>query len=1170
MPNNNPPSVVLKPEAIALNALRAATSLFRVIDIDLDPVPEVLLYRFRDNGIGGGFFQRGNTIQPAQQWFEVTASEVNQVRYRGGASKGTESFSIQVFDGRFWSNEATGNITSGNSTPIITPRTARVIPFETKQVSEFFSVFDADGDAPVLYYLRESDDTPEGGHFLLRGQRLPAGVDFTLQPAELSQLQYRGGQTGRAVESVFVRVSDGVTISDEVEIDVVTSGSPGITATGATVLTNQRLLARTLFSYTDPDGDTPFAFNFVDRKTSPITGYFEFKGNRMPSGVWFNVLNSELDQLFYVGGSVGSIGGTPPAPNVEDIGIQAFDGFEFGPITNVAVTTLPRPAVTGVRTSVKANHYLNFATGAVGNTLDSTYSNGTAVLNFTSNVERFLIVDRFKNANGGHFVFKGARVPSAQWFTVQSSELNQLQYRGGAFGFQTEGIEVRAFGNGVWSAPTNFNIDTIRNFFRPDLTVLNAQARLGTVISLEGLFAASDRDNDLLKTFSFFDTGDHAQSGFFTVNGVTQPALTWITLDWDQLGAVRYHMPQVAGNELIRMVVSDGTLTSVIRTGNMQAIPTPVITVDDHDISVDTLEGIPASTLIRQTDTGPAFTRYEVFDENFLPAAGDRTGRLFLRTPGTGNLGEELQGGIVHTLTAEQFARLELQGSEADLGRVLDGILVRATNDITGWSEWSRINVNTDPIGSVSLISGTMHDAVVINGKTVITYSFIDGGNQEGGSRSSPNYPPLPSYYPPNVSNGPGREAQATRALGQPAREMHREVLDYFETIANVDFVEVPYELTASQASMIFGAWGPFDGDVASAGAYAYLPSDGDGRGNFFADVWYNNGPGGIGNENTTDVGLGSYFRYTAFHEIGHALGLKHPFEGTPALSIFNNFTYNTVMAYREGGPGSPFPQYPELPSTLMLYDIQELQRLYGANTTHNSISNQYFYATDDSHQTTLWDAGGVDTINMTNHTVAESIDLREGSWSTVNGVPQSLRIAYGTQIENARGGSGNDTLRGNETVNWLFGNGGNDSLRGGGGDDVMRGGAGNDTYIWSLGDGRDLVQELGQGGTDIVEFYDPSGAINALEDDFTFRRFGNDLRIDLTLNQGAGQGTVTIKDFGVAASRVETLRIFGFGGNQVGGNIDLNSIFSTATNIAKRYEVTSNSGTNGFLAQPV
>jgi Ca2+-binding RTX toxin-like protein len=266
------------------------------------------------------------------------------------------------------------------------------------------------------------------------------------------------------------------------------------------------------------------------------------------------------------------------------------------------------------------------------------------------------------------------------------------------------------------------------------------------------------------------------------------------------------------------------------------------------------------------------------------------------------------------------------------------------------------------------------------------------------------------------------------------------------------------------------------------------------------------------------------------------------------------------------GGINDPFEAHPEFPSTLQLYDVVQLQAQYGVNSDFNSDNNHYFF--NETTLETLYDTGGIDTINYQARTenqlgvFNDIIDLRQGQFSSINGVDRSLRISYGTIIENARGGDGDDSIIGNETANRLFGNGGNDTITGRGGNDALIGGNGDDIYEWSLGDGRDLITERttdGSGGNDLLIISDPSNSLNSLEDDLTFRRFGNDLRIDLTFDQGAGQGTVTIRDFGNAAERVELLRLVDITGNSIGNDISLNSIFQSATTEAQRFQVTSN-----------
>lgn len=81
--------------------------------------------------------------------------------------------------------------------------------------------------------------------------------------------------------------------------------------------------------------------------------------------------------------------------------------------------------------------------------------------------------------------------------------------------------------------------------------------------------------------------------------------------------------------------------------------------------------------------------------------------------------------------------------------------------------------------------------------------------------------------------------------------------------------------------------------------------------------------------------------------------------------------------------------------------------------------------------------------------------------------------IPIGSETANSiSAGLGNDTIFGNQFVDFIFGEGGDDSLSGEGGDDVLLGGTGNDTLVGGTGNdfligeaGRDIL--IGQSGSD-------------------------------------------------------------------------------------------------------
>ncbi|MBI4195601.1 MAG: hypothetical protein HY526_11035, partial [Betaproteobacteria bacterium] len=103
------------------------------------------------------------------------------------------------------------------------------------------------------------------------------------------------------------------------------------------------------------------------------------------------------------------------------------------------------------------------------------------------------------------------------------------------------------------------------------------------------------------------------------------------------------------------------------------------------------------------------------------------------------------------------------------------------------------------------------------------------------------------------------------------------------------------------------------------------------------------------------------------------------------------------------------------------------------------------------------------------------------------------LLFGFNLQNDLIHGLGGNDTI---------YGSGGNDTLTGGTGNDILSGEAGGDTYVFSRGDGQDLVINATSdtpGSMDVLSF-----ASDILPGDVTPARGGDDLV--LTVSGGAGE----------------------------------------------------------------
>jgi serralysin len=227
--------------------------------------------------------------------------------------------------------------------------------------------------------------------------------------------------------------------------------------------------------------------------------------------------------------------------------------------------------------------------------------------------------------------------------------------------------------------------------------------------------------------------------------------------------------------------------------------------------------------------------------------------------------------------------------------------------------------------------------------------------------------------------------------------------------------------------------------------AHAYFPSSGAWGG----DIWF--GP----SDSYTVPVVGGYSYYTFIHELGHAVGLDHPHDGSPVPIVGEDQLKYSVMSYKDhagdanDGVGSSY-----FPTTFMLNDIAALQYLYGINGTTNQGDTVYTWTTGSEVYETLWDTGGNDTIDASSQTLSVTLNLNGGTWSTLgtsysneqSQVRDGLGIAFDvvsgavdSRIENAIGTAQADTLIGNAVANRLTGGLGADTLTGGAGADVFR-----------------------------------------------------------------------------------------------------------------------------------
>ncbi|AHK45869.1 putative protease [Ensifer adhaerens OV14] len=306
-----------------------------------------------------------------------------------------------------------------------------------------------------------------------------------------------------------------------------------------------------------------------------------------------------------------------------------------------------------------------------------------------------------------------------------------------------------------------------------------------------------------------------------------------------------------------------------------------------------------------------------------------------------------------------------------------------------------------------------------------------------------------------------------------------RAAFNQLSSVANVTFTEIT-ESSTQHADLRLAQSGHPDA------AWAYYPSTTPEGG----DAWFGSWEGAHSRPLK-----GNYGFVTVLHEIGHALGLDHAHEGYLMPGQRDSMEY-TVMSYNSYPSALPHDGYTNetwgFAQSLMMYDIAALQHMYGADYSTQGGNNVYSWSPTTGEMfingigqgtpggnrifLTVWDGDGTDTYDFSNYATAVKVDLRPGEW-TITSASQLARLHHdGSQvaagnianallhnndirslIENAIGGSGNDSINGNILDNTLVGGHGHDWLRGGGGSDLLLGGEGWDTagFDFFLSDGK-------------------------------------------------------------------------------------------------------------------
>lgn len=452
--------------------------------------------------------------------------------------------------------------------------------------------------------------------------------------------------------------------------------APTIQGASTTLRAGQSLGLTSLFSASDPDGDTLQYLDIEDVSSGTTTRLFT--GD-------LQVSRNMVHTIGYDAATLGTFSLTAPSASggTVSLRLRVHDGTEWSAWTTATVAVNARPSVTVTGTTADTETFLRLSTLVSG----SDPNGDTLSTWYVSDLSDGADSSRLWTAADGYL---------AQGRSLEVTDLSAVYVRTGTAD-GADGIRVWAHDGTDWSNSQDLTVQVRRPNTAPRVTVSSGRhvSIARDWLTLSTRVSVSDAENDAITKWEIWDSGTGADSGIAWTGGIgTLTAGRGVEVSAAQFANTWLRGGTTAGTDRIWLRAYDGrdwsawtALDLESRTANQK----PTIDGPERLILINQ-EWRRLSTLLRGTDAeSDTITRYQFSD------AGSEGTSGYLWGNGIGTV----TAGSTVTVEADNLRRMWVRGGA---GTTTETIWARS-HDGYDWGDWSQITLVSRPTNAAPTIT---------------------------------------------------------------------------------------------------------------------------------------------------------------------------------------------------------------------------------------------------------------------------------------------------------------------------------------------------------------------------------------------------------------------------------------------------------------------------------